>query len=72
MQAWTEASLVADQHSLETMPNQCGAQGTIHPHGHFERFGKRSGTDGKQKEVLEIQVAARMEAAADEINHGQR
>src|SRR5690348_5797850 len=72
LQPWTEASLVAHERRCETMSEEDRTESVIDVDGHRRRFGERICTDGQEKEVLKVQVTARVGAAADQVDHWQR
>src|SRR5207245_7983310 len=68
-QARPVAAFIADEHAFEALLAYNVAEGAIGRHGHRQRFGIRAPATGKQQKVLKLQIAARVESAADEINH---
>ena len=51
---------------------QRAREGAVDGNRHFQRFGIGAGADGQKQEVLKIEIAARVQAAADEVDHRQR
>ena len=72
VQARAETALVSDQHALKSTARQRRRQGAVDGDGHLQRLGVGAGADRQQEEVLEVEVAAGVEAAADEVDHRQR
>ena len=65
------ASLVADQGRLQPALRQHGADRAIHRDDHLQSLAVALRADGHDQHVLDVEIAAGVQAAGDHVDHGQ-